>query len=544
MNTTENKVFKTILGSSIPRQSVYSKADLPTPDSSLPGQPPYTRGLYSNMYRTKDFTTRQLTGCGSPSDTNRRIKFIQANGGTGLNILFDIPTIQMYDSDHPFSKGQIGMSGVCVDSVEDMKIIFDGIDLTNNSISLVTHYPSNTSILFAMFLVMAEEQGVDWTKLKGSVQNDTTMEELVRSGPEYIPPSDCFRLQCDNIEFIKENIPAWNFITLNGYNLREFGTSAITEMAVAISNGIQTIKTLLKRGHSIDSITPRITFFWSISNDFFEEVARLRAVRRLWYKIIKNDFKATILRSTWMKCHVQTSGITLFQQEPLNNIVRSAYQALAAVLGGVQSLHVDSYDEAYSLPTEESALVSLRTQQIIQEETAITNVSDPLGGSYYVESLTNEIEKKIVEELKEIDEAGGYLSLIESGKLFNKISDYSYQQHKDIESGEIKVVGFNSHETKTKLPDINVFRYSIGIEREQIRRITELKNTRDNFKVDESLALLKSACLRSDNIFPYFLECARVRCTVGEMSSAIKSSFGLWERLYENTLSETGTRCT
>ena len=537
MNTIKDKVFKTILGSSIPRQPVYTSVDVSKCDQSLPGQPPYTRGLYPTMYRTKDFTTRQLTGCGSPADTNRRIKFIQDNGGTGLNVLFDIPTIQMYDSDHSFSKGQVGMSGVCIDSVEDMKTLFDGIDLSSNTISLVTHYPSNTSILFSMFLVMAEEQGVDWKTLRGSVQNDTTMEELVRSAPSYIPPSDCFRLQCDNIEFIKDHLPLWNFITLNGYNLREFGTDAITEMAVAISNGIQTIIELLKRGHSIDSITKRITFFWSISNDFFEEVARLRAIRRLWYRLIKDVFEAKNPRSTWMKCHVQTSGITLYQQEPLNNIVRSSYQALAAVLGGVQSLHVDSYDEAYSLPTEESSLVSLRTQQIIQEETAVTNVADPLGGSYYIEYLTNEIEKRITKELKWIKDEGGYLSVIKSGKLFNKISKYSYQQHKDIESGEIKIVGFNSHKTDTKLPDIDVFRYSEGIEQEQIRRLNNLRKTRDNYKSFEALDKLSEACLKKGNLFTHFLDCARNRCTLGEISKVLETSFGKWERPYESSLS-------
>jgi len=362
---------------------------------------------------------------------------------TGLNVLFDIPTIQMYDSDDPLSEGQVGMSGVCVDSVEDIDLIFKDIPLDKVTVSIVTHYPSNTAIIFPMFLVLAEERGIPWKKLKGSVQNDITLEELVRSGLEYIPPHDCFRIQCDNIEFIRRNVPQWNFITLNGYNLREFGTSAVTEMAVAMANGIETLKELVKRGHDADSIADRLAFFWSPANDFFEEVSRIRAARRLWYKIMKYRFNSKNPRAMWMRCHVQTSGVCLIQQEPLNNIIRSAYHALAAVLGGVQSLHVDSYDEAYSVPTEEAALLSLRTQQIIQEEIGITDVVDPLGGSFYVEALTSAIERKILDEVDEIERAGGYGTAIENGKIHKKITTYFSNQEREIEAGNIKVVGYN-----------------------------------------------------------------------------------------------------
>jgi methylmalonyl-CoA mutase N-terminal domain/subunit len=283
-----------------------------------------------------------------------------------------------------------------------------------------------------MFLVLAEERGIPWDKLRGSVQNDVTLEELIRSGPEYMPPQDCFRIQCDNIEFIRKNVPQWNFITLNGYNLREFGTSAVTEMAVAVANGIETLEEMVRRGYSVDSMADRLSFFWSPASDFFEEVTRLRAVRRLWYKIMKYRFNAKKSRSMWMRCHVQTSGVSLIQQEPLNNIIRSAYHALAAVFGGVQSLHVDSYDEAYSVPTEEAALLSLRTQQIIQEETGVTDVVDPLGGSFYVEALTNDIEKRILDEVDEIEREGGYVAAIECGKLHKKIASYFSHQQKDI----------------------------------------------------------------------------------------------------------------
>ena len=386
---------RTVLGSDTPRELLYTPLSNPDfdyqKDLGNSGQEPFTRGIHASMYRGREFTMRQLTGFGSPEETNERIKFMIDHGATGLNILFDLPTIQMYDSDDPFAVGQVGMSGVCVDSVEDMARLFKDVPLDEVTISIVTHYPSNTAILFPMFLALAEDRGIPWGNLRGSVQNDITLEELIRSGSEYIPPKDCFRLQCDNIEFIRKNVPKWNFITINGYNLREFGTSAITEMAVAVSNGIEILDELVSRGYDVDSTADRLSFFWSAANDFFEEIARVRAVRRLWYKIMKHRFNAKNPRAMLMRCHIQTSGVCLIQEEPHNNIIRAAYHALAAVLGGAQSLHVDSYDEAYSVPTEEAALLSLRTQQILQKETGVTDVVDPLGGSFYLEALTNEI---------------------------------------------------------------------------------------------------------------------------------------------------------
>ncbi len=537
LNKTERvqwlKTPRTILGSGIPRKLIYTPLSDPDLDyqKSLgySGEPPFTRGIHGNMYRGKKFTMRQLTGFGSPEQTNERIKFMLSHGATGLNILFDIPTIQMYDSDDPLAEGQVGVSGVCVDSVEDMAIIFKDIPLDQISVSIVTHYPSNTAILFSMFLVVAEERGIPWKTLRGSVQNDITMEELVRSGSEYIPPRDCFRLQCDNIEFIRENVPHWNFITLNGYNLREFGTSAVTASAVAIANAIETLSEMSRRGHDIDIIAPKLAFFWSVGNDFFEEIARLRAVRRLWYKIMKYRFGAKNQRSMWMRCHAQTSGVSLFQQEPLNNIIRSSFHALAAVLGGVQSLHVDSYDEAYSVPTEQAALLSLRTQQIIQEETAITDVVDPLGGSFYVEALTNEIENRILEELDEIELNGGYIKALEEGVLYKKITEYFIEQQRGIENGEIPVVGVNVYPSTIKLPPIDVFNYEPEVERRQKAKVQKLRLTRDNSKVEAALRELKEACKKNKNVLPFTVQCARVRCTEGEMFKVFKEAFGLWK---------------
>lgn len=524
---------RTILGSDLPREMLYTPLSNPDfdymQDLGYSGQEPFTRGIHPNMYRGKEFTMRQLTGFGGPEETNQRIKFMLDHGATGLNVLFDLPTIQMYDSDDPLSKGQVGMSGVAVDSIEDMEVLFKDIPLDKVTISLVTHYPSNTAILFPMFLALAERRGIPWEKLRGSVQNDITLEEVVRSGPEYIPPKDCFRIQCDNIEFIREKVPLWNFVTYNGYNLREFGTSGVTEMAVALANAIATIEEMIRRGHEVDWVAERIAFFWSPASDFFEEVARIRGVRRLWYKIMKNRFHAKSPRSMWMRCHVQTSGVSLMREEPLNNIVRAAYHALAAVLGGVQSLHVDSYDEAYSVPTEEAALLSLRTQQIIQAETGITEVVDPLGGSFYVEALTNEIEARILDEVDEIEKKGGYIKAIEEGWLHKKISEYFYKEREKVEKGIIKVVGYNIYKTPLELPSIHVFQYPEGVEERQKARLARLKEKRDNEKVDASLRALEEACTREKNVMPYTLQCARVGCSEGEIFKVFKKAFGLWK---------------
>ena len=526
------KTPRTVLGSNIPREMLYTPLSHPDfdyrQDLGNSGEAPFTRGIHANMYRGREFTMRQLTGFGSPEDTNARMKFMLDHGATGLNVLFDIPTIQMYDSDDPLSRGQVGMSGVCVDSVEDMDLLFKDIRLDEITVSIVTHYPSNTAILFPMFLALAEERGIPWEKLRGSVQNDATLEEVIRSGAEFIAPRDCFRIQCDNIEFIRKNVPQWNFITLNGYNLREFGTSGVTEMAVAVANGIATLEEMVRRGYAVDTVADRLSFFWSPASDFFEEVARLRAVRRLWYKIMKYRFGAKNPRSMWMRCHVQTSGVSLIRQEPLNNIIRAAYHALSAILGGAQSLHVDSYDEAYSVPTAEAALLSLRTQQILQEETGITDVVDPLGGSYYIETLTGDIEKMILDEVDEIERGGGYVSVIESGQLHRKISAYFYRQQQEIEKGDIKIVAYNRYRSETPPPPINVFSYPEGVEERQREKLATLRLSRDNEKAGAALAALGEACRKGENILPFSVACARARCTEGELFRVFKEAFGLW----------------
>ena len=524
----------TVLGSEIPRELLYtplnnSEFDYEA-DLGLSGEEPYTRGVHPNMYRGRAFTMRQLFGAGSPAECNKRMKILLEHGATGTNWALDLATVQMFDSDEPEAKGQVATVGVPIDCVEDMEVICKDIPIDKVSASIVTHYPRNTAIIFPMYLVMADRRGIPWDKLPGSVQNDFIMESLVRSASEYIPPKDVFRIQCDNIEFIRKNVPQWNYITLNGYNLREWGASGITEMAVALANAIATLEEMSRRGHDIDWVAERLAFFWAPANDFFEEVARIRAVRRLWYRIMKYRFGSQKPRSMWMRCHVQTSGVSLTREEPMNNVMRAAYHALAAVLGGAQSLHVDSYDEAYSVPSQEASLLSLRTQQLIESETQVTQVVDPLGGSFYIEALTNDIEKRILDEVDEIERLGGIVKVVDSGWLHNKVIRYIEREQRMIADGDIKVVGRNYHRAPDlKMPDVLVHEYDEKIARQMWDKLARLRQRRDNEKVSNSLSALKEACKRGDNVMDYTLECARADVTEGEMRRVFAEAFGSWK---------------
>ncbi len=523
----------TIVGSEIPRGLLYSPLDTKDldykEDLGFSGAEPYTRGIHPNMYRGRVFTMRQLSGAGAPQYINERIKWLLDSGATGINLALDLATVQMFDSDEPEAKGQVGTVGVPIDCVEDMEIIFKDIPIDKMSTSIVTHYPRNTAIVFPMYLVMAEQRGIPWDKLAGSVQNDFVMENLVRNAAEYIPPKDAFRVQCDNIEFLRKHVPRWNYITLNGYNLREAGTSGITEMAVAMANGIAILKEMTRRGYDVDWAAARMAFFWAPANDFFEEIARLRAARRLWYRIMKYRFDTKNSRSMWERCHVQTSGISLQRVEPMNNVVRAAYHALAAILGGAQSLHVDSYDEAYSTPSEEASYLSLRTQQIIEAETAVTQVVDPLGGSFYVEALTNEVEQRILDEIDEIERIGGIVEAVESGWLHRKIASHVHREQKMIEEGEIKVVGRNYYRNpEVEEPEIKVHEYSKELRQEMCAKLQKLRKQRDNEKVNSRLSALKEACQKGDNVMQYCLEAARAGATEGEMRRVFTDAFGTW----------------
>jgi len=525
---------KTILGSEIPRELLYtplSNANIDyMQDIGFSGEEPFTRGVHPNMYRGRTFTMRQIFGAGSPEYINKRMKSLLEHGATGTNWALDLATVQMFDSDEPEALGQVSTVGVPIDCVEDMEIICKDVPIDKVSNSVITHYPRNTAIVFPMFLVMAERRGIPWDQLPGSVQNDFIMESLVRSAVEYIPPKDDFRIQCDNIEFLRKNVPQWNYVTLNGYNLREWGTSGVTEMAVALANAIETLDEMVKRGHDVDWVAERLAFFWAPANDFFEEVARLRAIRRLWYKIMKYRFDAQKPRSMWMRCHVQTSGVSLTREEPMNNVVRAAYHALAAVLGGAQSLHVDSYDEAFSVPSEEASLLSLRTQQIIEAETQVTQVVDPLGGSFYVEALTNEIEKRILDELEEIEKQGGIVEAVASGWMHSRVSKFIEKEQKMIADGEIKVVGRNYYRAPDlKMPDVWVHEYDDTIAQQMRDKLARLRQRRDNEKASNALSALVKACKEGKNVMEYTVECARADCTEGEMRRALVEAFGLWK---------------
>ncbi|KLU66806.1 methylmalonyl-CoA mutase [Desulfosporosinus acididurans] len=523
----------TVLGSEIPREMIYTPLNIANTDYGEqlgnPGEAPFTRGIHSNMYRGRTFTQRQLVGFGGPEDTNARIRYLLNHGATGINLLFDMPTIQMYDCDDPMAQGSVGSCGVSVNHVHDWELLYEGIDIAKETSSIVTHYPSNTACLFPMYLVMAEKRGVPWDQLKGSSQNDLTLEELVRNSSEYIPPKDCFRIECDNIEFIRKNVPKWNFITLNGYNFREFGTSGVTEMAVAATHGMAILDEMIRRGYEVDWAAERLAFFWSGGMDIFEEVSRLRAMRRLWYRILKYKYNAKNDRSTWMRCHLQTSGISLVREEPYNNAIRSAFEALAAVLGGVQSLHVDSYDEAISVPSEEASLLSLRTQQIIEHETGVTAVVDPLGGSYYVEALTNQMEEKILAEITEIENQGGYVEAIANGYLSRKIYNYMYKEQMRIEKGEIKIVGHN-YQKSGEGEDFEAFHYPEECEARQLQRLEDHRKNRNSDEVEKALNELRIACREGKNVMEYTVNCARAGCTVGEQWKIFKEVFGLWKR--------------
>jgi methylmalonyl-CoA mutase N-terminal domain/subunit len=525
---------KTIMGSDIPRGLLYTPIDNENldyeKDLGFSGQEPFTRGLHANMYRGRTWTLRQLSAAGSPEEVNNRLKMLLERGATGTNLALDLATVQMFDSDEPESLGQVGTVGVPIDCVEDMEKIYKDIPIEKISASIVTHYPRNTSIVFPMYLVMAERRGVSWDKLTGSVQNDFIMESVVRSASEYIPPRDDFRVQCDNIEFIRKNVPRWNFITLNGYNLREWGTSGITEMAVAIANGIEILKDMGKRGYDPDWVGERLAFFWSPANDFFEEVARLRAVRRLWYRIMKYRFNCKNPRSMWSKCHVQTSGVSLMREEPMTNVARSAYHAMAAALGGAQSLHVDGYDEAYSVPSDVANLLALRTQQVIEAETQITQVVDPLAGSFYVEALTNKIEELILGEIDEIEKMGGLVDVVDSGWLHNKASRFIQREQKMMEDGTIKIVARNYfRDPNLEMPEIWVKEYDPVLTKAMADKLARVRSQRNNAKADNTINALIAACKQGGNVMAATVECARADVTVGEMRRAFVKAFGLWK---------------
>ena len=526
---TEGKYFT---HSGIPVKLLYTPADVEginyTEDIGFSGHPPYLRGVYPNMYRGRLFTVRQLAGLGAPEDCNERVRYLLDHGATGISILFDLPTVRGYNSDDPEAEGNVGACGAAVDSIWDMDAFFKGIDLGTASTNIVTHLPSTSLVIPSMYFAVAEQRGTPWTSVAGTCQNDFIMETCVGSAPEILPPRASFRMQCDVIEWVCKNVPRWNPVSYNGYNLREAGTNAIGEVAVAIANAVATAEELISRGMNIDDFAPRMSFFWDLHNDFFEEIAKCRASRKVWYKMMKERFGAQKAKSMLMRFHVQTAGVTLPATEPLNNVARSTLQGLAAVLGGCQSLHIDSYDEAYSAPTEEAALLSLRTQQIIQAESGVCSTVDPLAGSYYVENLTEEMTKRILEYVQKVEDMGGLVKAVEDGWLHREISNYNLEYQKKIESGETKIVAVNYQASKeTETTPIDVYEYPETVSR-QTAKLNQLRKERSDQKVKESLAILKDKCHSNENLMPHCIDAVKNLVTLGEIEELFREEFGLW----------------
>jgi methylmalonyl-CoA mutase N-terminal domain/subunit len=526
---TEGKYFT---HSGIPVKLIHTPADVEqinyTDDIGFSGRPPYVRGVYPNMYRGRLFTVRQLAGLGAPEDCNERVRYLLDHGATGISILFDLPTVRGYNSDDPEAEGNVGACGAAVDSIWDMDAFFKDIDLGTASTNIVTHLPSTSLVIPAMYFGVAEHRGTPLTDVAGTCQNDFIMETCVGSAPEILPPKASFRMQCDVIEWVCKNVPRWNPVSYNGYNLREAGTNAIGEVAVAIANAVATAEELIRRGMKIDDFAPRMSFFWDLHNDFFEEIAKCRASRKVWYKIMKERFGAEKAKSMLMRFHVQTAGVTLPATEPLNNVARSTLQGMAAVLGGCQSLHIDSYDEAYSAPTEEAALISLRTQQIIQAETGVCSTVDPLAGSYYVEHLTDEMCKRIFDYIQKIEDMGGLVKAVEDGWLHREISNYNLESQKKIESGEIKIVGVNFQASKeSETAPIEVFEYPETFTRQKAK-LDKLRKERSAQKVKESLEILRDKCHSEENLMPHCLEAVKNLVTLGEIEELFREEFGLW----------------
>jgi methylmalonyl-CoA mutase N-terminal domain/subunit len=526
---TEGKYFT---HSGIPVKLIYTPADVEhinyLEDIGFSGHPPYVRGVYPNMYRGRLFTLRQLAGLGAPEDCNERVCYLLDHGATGINILFDLPTIRGYNSDDPEAEGNVGACGAAVDSIWDIDAYFKDIDLGEVSTSVVTHLPSTSLVIPGMYFAVAEERGTPWSNIAGTCQNDFIMETCVGSAPEILPPIVSFRMQCDVVECICKNIPRFNPISYNGYNLREAGTDAVTEVGIAVANAIATAEELISRGMQIDEFAPRMSFFWDLHNDFFEEIAKCRASRKIWYQITKERFGAQNPKSMLMRYHVQTAGITLPATEPLNNIARSAIQGIAAVFGGCQSLHLDSFDEAYSAPTEEASLVSLRTQQIIQAETGVCNTVDPLAGSYYVEKLTDEMVNRVFEFIQQIEDMGGLVQAVEDGWLHREISHYNHEYQKKIENGEMKIVGVNYQQsTESEIKPIEVFEYPETYTRQKAK-LDKLRKERNDQKVKECIDVLRDKCHSEENLYPYCLEAVRNLVTLGEIEELFREEFGLW----------------
>jgi len=518
------KEFKTSSGIVVDR--LYTPEDVEIDYENKLGYPgvyPFTRGVYPTMYRGRIWTMRQYAGFGTAEETNRRYRYLLEQGQTGLSVAFDLPTQIGYDSDHPMALGEVGKVGVAIDTIQDMEILFDGIPLGKVSTSMTIN--STCAQILSMYIAVAEKQGVEMSSLRGTVQNDMLKEYIAR-GTYIFPPEPSLRLATDIIMFCAKEMPHWNSISISGYHMEEAGATPVQEVAFTLADGITYVEKVIERGMDVDSFAQSLSFFFAAGNNFLEEIAKFRAARRLWARLMKERFNAKDPRSMMLRFHVQTAGCTLTAQQPENNIVRVALQALAAVLGGCQSLHTNSFDEALCLPTEKAVRIALRTQQIIAEESGVADVVDPLGGSYYIEWLTDRIEEEAMKYIEKIDEMGGMIKAIESGYVQREIQKSAYEKQKAIDSGEITVVGVNKYQIEEEI-QIELLRVDKAIVEKQIRRLQEFRKNRDVKKVEEALDRLRKAAEKEDeNLMPYVLEAVKARATLGEMTDALRDVFG------------------
>jgi len=513
---------KTLSG--IPVESVYGPEDVRGLELPPPGRFPYTRGIHESMYGGKLWTMRQFSGFATPEETNRRYRYLLSQGQTGLSVAFDLPTLMGYDADHATSEGEVGKCGVSICSLEDMEILFREIPLGDVTVSMTINSPA--PVIWAMYLVVAEKQGVDWSRVSGTLQNDILKEYIAQK--EYIyPPRPSMRLVTDVIEYSTQYVPRFNPISISGYHIREAGSTAVQELAFTLRDGIEYVDWAMERGLPVDSFAPRLSFFFNSHNDFFEEIAKYRAARKIWAEVVRDRYGARDEKSWKLRTHAQTAGCSLTWQQPYNNIVRTTIQALAAVLGGTQSLHTNSLDEAYALPSEHAVTIALRTQQVIAHESGVPAVADPLGGSYFVENLTNEMEKRANEYIRRIDDMGGMIAAIERGYPQTEIANASFDYQHSIESGEQKIVGVNAFVEQNEEP-IELLQIDETAAGHQLEKLNNLKARRDGAKVQQSLDALRHAAESNENTMPRILDAVRAYATLGEICDAFRGVFGTY----------------
>ncbi|MCK4357493.1 MAG: methylmalonyl-CoA mutase family protein [Candidatus Cloacimonetes bacterium] len=528
LQKSKERDFKFSTVSNLPIKPLYTHDDIQNFDYNqklnYPGEFPFTRGVYPNMYRGRLWTMRQFSGFGTAKDTNNRYKYLLKHGQTGLSVAFDFPTLYGRDSDDSFSLGEVGKCGVAIDTLRDMETLFDGIPLDKISTSMTINPPA--AMLLAMYIVVGEKQGLPAKVLTGTIQNDMLKEYQAQKTWIY-PPEPSMRIITDTLEYCSEYVPKWNTISISGYHIREAGSTALQELAFTLANGLTYVEYGIKAGLPVDKFAPRLSFFFNSHLDFFEEIAKYRAARRIWANVMRDKYKAQNPRSYLMRFHTQTAGCTLTAQQPENNIIRTAFQALAPVLGGTQSLHTNSMDETYALPTEKAVKIALRTQQLIAYETGVANTIDPLGGSYFVEALTDKLEKLTYEYFDKIETLGGVVPAIEKGFFQREISRSAYEYQRALEKREKYHIGVNIFEEEEKV-DIETLKISEEVEKNQVKDLKQIKEDRNNVKVKENLKQLRNAAENRENLMPHILDCVRAYVTLGEMCNTLKEEFGIY----------------